>query len=103
MGIENLRIWHWCIIGLLAGAGIASIKLYAGPPEPQGLETVGPHVFEQQLVYWRDPKERGNIAGVTNIRLHPATEMPLPGEKVGETEYITYDLLVRLPKEPTKA
>jgi hypothetical protein len=93
MRIESLKRWHWCIIGILVGAVVAAVNLKIGPGEPRGMETVGPLVLEEQLLHRIDPSKRV-VYAVENLRIHPPTEMPLPGESRGQAEFLSYDVLL---------
>jgi hypothetical protein len=94
MRIEDLKRWHWCIVGLAVGAAFAFIRLAMLPKEEPGLERVAPNVFEAQVVYGGDPVSRRVVYAIENIRIHPATEMPLPGERTAYAEYLSYDVLL---------
>ncbi|HEY7117983.1 MAG TPA: hypothetical protein VH475_15455 [Tepidisphaeraceae bacterium] len=101
MGIEDFKRWHWCVIGVFVGAMAATISLYSGPTERVGTDSVGPQVLEEQLLQRKDPSRR-MVADVRNVRVHPASEMPLPGTAQGETDYATYDVLLRRHDDPVK-
>jgi len=90
MGIEKLRIWHWCIIGILAGAGAGFAKLSAGVPEPTGLAVKDLNVFEDQVIANADPG-RHTVIEVRNVRTHPAN----PGTFGSDGEsFISYDVVL---------
>src|SRR5690242_18989327 len=93
MAIEDLKRWHWCVIGLLVGAAVAAIRLSMDPPEPKGITRVAANVFEEQWLTHRDPEGEW-VYKIENIRLHPPSEIPVPGEKSAEVESVTYDLWV---------
>jgi hypothetical protein len=101
MGIEDLKRWHWCVIGLFVGAIAATISLYSGPGEPSGSDHVGPQVLEEQLLQRKDPSRR-MVADIRNVRLHPASGMPVPGAAQAENDYVTYDVLLRRYDNPVK-
>src|SRR5207249_10066771 len=52
-----------------------------------------PNVFEEQWLTHRDP-EGYFVYKVENIRIHPPSEIPVPGEKSANVESVTYDLWV---------
>ena len=91
MAIEDLKRWHWCVIGLLVGAAVAAIRLSMDPPEPKGITLVAPHVFEEQWLTHQDPGGRP-VYSIENVRIHPPKDIPVPGEKSANVEYLTYDL-----------
>jgi hypothetical protein len=101
MRIENLKRWHWCIIGAGVGAAAAAISLFIGPQEEPKTDTVAPHVFEAQILDRKDPTTRLRVGGIRDVVIHPPNEMPLPGELKGVTEYVTYHVLLRRPQTPT--
>jgi len=94
MGIEHLKIWHWCIIGILAGAGAGFAKLSAGVPEPTGLEPANLNVLEDYVLA-SSGRDRRPFYEIRNIRTHPGNESDFNGEP-----YITYDLLVEHIEKP---
>lgn len=94
MGIERLKIWHWCILGILAGAGIGYAKLSAGVPEPTGLEPANLNVLEDYVLTGSGP-ERRPFYEIRNVRTHPGNPSDFDGEP-----YITYDLLVEHIEKP---
>jgi hypothetical protein len=103
MRIDNLKHWHWCIIGIIVGLTIGFIKLSSGAPEPKGLEVVGPHAFESQVIFEQDLETRQRVINVRNIRLHPPQEINIPGEREPvPTEFITYDIDRTLKSDPKK-
>src|SRR5829696_4707134 len=98
MGIENIKRWHWCVIGLIAGAIYASVKLWTGVEEPEGTEYPRPVEFEAQLFEHRDPRTRSQVHRVDNFVIHAAEKIPVRGSWVS-TEYVTYDAwLIDRPK-----
>lgn len=99
MGIEHLKIWHWCILGILAGAAVAYIKLASGAPEPPGNEPVSIQVFEDHLIRGIDPSKRRLVA-VQNIRVHPIGlgEFMLPkSSSPVSLPYISYEITLEKP------
>ncbi len=94
MGIEHLKIWHWCIIGVLVGAAAGYAKLSAGVPEPTGLATVDLNVFEDYFLANQGPERRRSF-GIQNVKTHPGNQSDLDGEP-----YITYDLLLEHIEKP---
>jgi hypothetical protein len=104
MRIEDLKRWHWCIVGCLVGAVVASISLATLPREVPGTQTVGPLVFERTLRDKVDPSGGGRRGGlvvdIQNVRIHPPSTIPVPGERAVETEYISYEVLIRDPEHP---
>jgi hypothetical protein len=94
MGIEHLKIWHWCILGILAGAGVGYAKLSAGVPEPTGLEPANLNVLEDYVLTGSGP-ERRPFYEIRNVRTHPGNPSDFDGEP-----YITYDLLVEHIEKP---
>ena len=103
MRIEDFKRWQWCVIGLVLGAIVAAVTLWAGPREANDvhLNTGGPQVLEEQLFAWKDPSRR-RVAGVRNFKIHAAIEMPLPGGKTGLAEFASYQVLLRRDKDPVK-
>lgn len=102
MGIEHLKIWHWCIIGVLAGAAVAKIKLASGISEPAGNATVSLHVFEDQLVRGIDPSKQRLVA-VRNIRVHPIGlgDFNLPGSTSSvQLPFISYEIVLAKRTNP---
>jgi hypothetical protein len=97
MGIEHLKIWHWCILGILAGAGVGFAKLSVGVPEPTGQETVDLNVFEDYVLANAGP-ERRPFYEIRNVRMHPGYSATFDGEP-----YITYDLLLEQIVKPKPA
>jgi hypothetical protein len=93
MAIEDLKRWHWCVIGLLVGAAVAAITLSMDPPEPKGITRVAANVFEEQWLAHRDPEGQW-VYKIENVRIHPSKEIPVPGEKSANVESVTYDLWV---------
>src|SRR4051794_10000884 len=104
MRIEDFKRWQWCVIGLVLGAIVAAVTLWAGPREANDTHnnSGGPQVLEEQLIQKLDPS-RQKVAGVQNFRIHPAMEMPLPGNPNGSAEFLSYEVLIRDPKNPGKA
>lgn len=111
MRIEDLKRWHWCIVGLLVGAAFAFIRLSSLPREDRGLERVAPNVFEADLLRaFEDPKRsqpdpisRRKVFSVENIRIHPPVDMPLPGERDVHAEYLSYEVVLVRREDPKKA
>jgi len=111
MRIEDLKRWHWCIVGLLVGAAFAFIRLASLPREDQGLERVAPNVFEADLLRaFEDPKRsqldpisRRKVFAVANVRIHPPVDMPLPGERNVYAEYLSYEVVLVRREDPKKA
>ena len=109
MRIEDLKRWHWCIVGLIVGAAFAFIRLASLPREDRGLERVAPHVFEADLLSAGNLKMRGDpvtrraVYAIENIRIHPAVEMPLPGERSVNSEYLSYEVVLVRHENPKLA
>jgi len=111
MRIEDLKRWHWCIVGLLVGAAFAFIRLASLPREDKGLERVAPNVFEADLLRaFEDPKRsqldpisRRKVFAVQNIQIHPPVDMPLPGERNVYSEYLSYEPVLVRREDPKKA
>jgi hypothetical protein len=103
MRIEDFKRWQWCVIGLIVGSLVAAVSLWAGPREATDTHnnTGGPQVLEEQLLAKTDPSRR-KVAGVRNFKVHPAIDMPLPGGTVGSAEFVSYEVLLRRPKDPVK-
>ena len=50
MHLENLKFWHWAIIGILAGALFGGVKLTQGPWfDVEGLETMDQPTFDREI------------------------------------------------------
>ena len=79
MAIEDLKRWQWCIVGCVVGAAVGAASLATLPREKPGTQTVGPRVFEEQLIQHRDPS-RKNVFDIQNVQIHPPSAMPVPGE-----------------------
>ena len=111
MRIEDLKRWHWCIVGLLVGAAFAFIRLSSLPKEDRGLERVAPNVFEADLLRsFEDPKRsqpdpisRRKVFAIENVRIHPPVDMPLPGERNVYAEYLSYEVVLVRREDPRKA
>jgi hypothetical protein len=103
MQIERIRRWQWCVIGAGLGALVAAVTLASGPREAWDTHnnTGGPQILEKQLLQRTDPSRR-KVAGVRNVKLHPAIEMPLPGVREGNTAFASYEVLLRRDKDPVK-
>jgi hypothetical protein len=105
MGIENLKRWHWCVIGVVAGFAFAAVKVWAGPDESDKPSTVAPEIFEKQLLFHHDLNSSRAVVKIENIRVHAPREFIRQGsrDKV-MAEYISYDayLLPRPPQPPRR-
>jgi hypothetical protein len=102
MGIEHLKIWHWCIIGVLAGAAVAFIKMESGVSEPPGNEPVSIQVFEDHLIRKIDPSKR-RLVEVRNIRVHPVGlgDFNVPGsDKAVKLPFISYEIVLARRNNP---
>jgi hypothetical protein len=97
MGIENVKRWHWCVIGVIVGALVAAVRLYAGVDESRFDQYVSPFIFEQQLLARHDPITRRYVAEVRRIVVHPPDGINVPGERAVETEFVTYEALIHTP------
>jgi hypothetical protein len=90
MQLERIRVWQWCIAGVVVGCAVAAVKLAVGPTEAVGITSVSPTVLEQQLIHRRDPS-RVMVGNVSNVVLHPEEDgIPVPGERDGRAAYVTY-------------
>jgi hypothetical protein len=50
MHLENLKFWHWTIIGILAGVLFGGVKLTQGPWfDVEGLETMDQPTFDREV------------------------------------------------------
>lgn len=97
MGIENLKRWHWCVIGVVAGFAFAAIKVWAGPDESDKPSTVAPEVFERHLLYHYDELTGRRVVQVNNVRVHAARP------ETGNAEYLSYDAyLLPKPNQPPR-
>jgi hypothetical protein len=101
MGIENIKRWHWCVIGLLVGAGYASIMLWAGEPEPEGRQMIAPVVFEEHLTRMWDPNTRSAIGRIDNFVVHAPVSIPGNGGWV-TAPFLTYDIYLIERNAPAK-
>jgi hypothetical protein len=103
MRIEDFKRWQWCVIGLIVGSLVAALSLWAGPGEATDTHnnTGGPQVLEEHLLAKTDPSRR-KVAGVRNFKLHPPIDMPLPGNPNGTADFVSYEVLLRRPKDPVK-
>ena len=102
MRIERLKRWQWCIIGVIVGSALASINLAMLPKDEPGNQVVGPMVFEEQLRDHVDPSRR-HVYKIENVKIHPPSAIPVPGEREMQTSYITYDLYLALKTDPKHA
>lgn len=96
MGIERLRVWQWCLIGLIVGGATATVYLWDLPAEPKNLKNGGPRQFE--MYAWRRIEEgqHRRVARLYNVVIHPAMEFKARGEKTVYEEFATYTVdLVR--------
>jgi hypothetical protein len=100
MRIEDFKRWHWCVIGLLVGAVVAAVHVWVGPAEAYSThnDSGGPQRLEEQLLK-RHHSDRRVVAAARNFRIHPPTEIPVPGAKVESTEFISYEVLVRKARD----
>jgi hypothetical protein len=102
MGIENLKRWHWCVIGVFLGAVVAGIKLWSGVAETPRDGHASPFIFEEQALRHYDPISRHAVVKVDKIVVHPPDNLPVPGERTIPTEFVTYDAWIQDPKDHTK-
>src|SRR4051794_23227419 len=100
MRIEDFKRWHWCVVGLLLGTVVAAARVWMGPAEAYSThnDSGGPQRLEDQLLK-RHHSDRRVVAAVRNFRIHPPTEIPVPGGKVENTEFISYEVLVRKARD----
>jgi hypothetical protein len=98
MGIEKIKRWHWCVIGVICGVIYASVKLWAGVEEPEGNQTMSAAEFEAEWIERRDIPTNRPVYKVSNLVVHAATDMALTGGR-GNVEFASYDVqLIVLPK-----
>jgi hypothetical protein len=86
MHLEDLKFWHWTIIGLLAGLLFGAVKLSQGPWfDKEGIETLDQPTFEleaagAQTGFRRDrnlvQRYNGNLPMLRDLVVHA----PVPGE-----------------------
>jgi hypothetical protein len=102
MRIEDFKRWQWCVVGLLVGMLVAGVRVWTGPAEAYSThnDSGGPQRLEAQLIK-RHHSDRRPVAAVRNFRIHPPTEIPVPGGKVESTEFISYEVLVRKARGST--
>ncbi len=65
MGLENLKRWHWALIGLLLGAMFGATRAYWRDPDPGGDRSFGRNQFADAV---------GRGMEVRNLVLHPADD-----------------------------
>lgn len=95
MGIENIKRWHWCIIGIVVGCIIASISLWAGPKEDPHAITVMFSDFESQVLRGQMPRRGYGVIDIRDFKVHPAIEFINPETRATEiTDAITYKFKV---------
>lgn len=98
MAIDDLKRWHWCVVGILAGCAVAGAMLWAGPGEPRDSKHIAPTAFENQVIRRLDHATGRAVAGIEKVAIHPADKLPLRGG-MAETEYVSYvALLVKKDK-----
>lgn len=93
MGIENIKRWHWCIIGIIVGCIVASVSIWAGPKEKANTVSIMFQDFESQVLYGRTFRGRRLVTDIRNFRVHPAVET----QTDDMTDAVTYDFTIRDP------
>jgi len=102
MGIENIKRWHWCVIGVIAGVIYASVQLWAGVEEPEGKQVMSAAEFEQEWLYGRDVPTGRPVYKVSNLVVHAAQDMALTGTR-GSVEFASYDVQLIVQPRPLKS
>ncbi len=111
MELENLRAWHWMVIGVLAGLLYGAVKQYQGPwYDTDNLSTMDQPSFEREIA--GQPSNRHLNARLTaqylpdqplvkDLVVHP----PLPGDTRGANwvtgKMVNVELLPRNASDPS--
>jgi len=111
MHIEDLKVWHWVILGLVVGALFSGVKLWQGPWfDSTDIDSIEQVRFEKGLVgvLAGGSSVHGNLTAqyhkdqpiLKDIVVHP----PLPGDTVQRYwvtgKVCTVDLNRKNPKDP---
>lgn len=102
MHIEDLKTWHWVILGLVAGALFSGVKLWQGPWfENSPVDTIDQRSFENGLLAVNSPRltaqYRGDEPVLKDVVVHP----PIAGDRA-RTYWVTGKActVAMGPKEP---
>src|SRR5688500_12130816 len=79
MAIDDLKRWHWVVIGAIVGLVLAFFQVSGGNEPAANLPSVGPGDFEEAL----RAKPRDGSPVLENITVHPGPR--------GEPDLVTFD------------